>query len=64
MAEIFNEGYSALLLEPWSIRDTSREEALLALPVLSIFPGFLCLATVLTEFWARLAHRFGLRGLS
>lgn len=41
MAEIFNEGYQKLLLEPQSIRSSreiSREEALLALPVLTIFP--------------------------
>lgn len=56
-----------LLLEPQSIRgsrEISREKALLALPLLIIFPGYLFLATVLVEFWARLTLRFGLRWLS
>lgn len=56
-----------LLLEPHSIRNSReipREETLLILPVIIIFPGYLFLATILTEFWVRLTLRFGLRWLS
>lgn len=45
-------------------RGIPREEILLILPVITSFPGYLFLATILTEIWVRLTLRSGLRWLS